>query len=85
MNTSILTFPVDSQIIKKAEKNADKLGISLQDLLKTMTDKWLKDFADTKDEDTLRIKASALRNDLSEEEAAETIDKIRKNLPMNKI
>lgn len=36
------------------------------------------------DWDSVRIRASALRVNLSEEEAIELVDKIRKELPINK-
>jgi hypothetical protein len=37
------------------------------------------------DEDTLLIKASTTENDLTETEAMDLIDSIRKDLPINKI
>ncbi len=84
MSSATLSITTDTTIIKKAQKNAKKLGISLYDLIQIITNRWLKDFANTQDADTLRIKAAALRNDLSEKQAMDIIDTIRQELPINK-
>lgn len=80
MNSTILSITADPVIIKKAQKNADKMGLTLQALLKLM----ISDVAKIQDADTLKIKTAALRNDLSEEKAMDIIDTVRKELPINK-
>ena len=82
MQTQLINFTIPKPLLMKVDFLAQKEARSRSELLREALRRYLENERQ-RTEDFRRIKLSASKINLSEEEALDLVDKIRKELPIN--
>lgn len=82
MNTQMINFVIPKTLLREVDALAKKESRSRSEVLREAARKFVQEETG-REEDFARIRASAKRINMSEEEAIALIDEIRDTLPMN--
>lgn len=82
MQTQMINFVIPKELLREADLLAEKESRSRSEILREATRRYIREQKE-KEKDFARIKSSAKRINMDEEEAFKLIDEIRDSLPMN--
>lgn len=82
MQTQMINFVIPKELLREADLLAEKESRSRSEILREATRRYIQEQKE-REKDFARVRLSAKRINMDEEEAFKLIDELRDSLPMN--